>query len=218
VSAAPSPRARVKRLPDRGRYDRATIDAILDAGFLCHVAHVVDGHPAVIPTSYWRDGDHVYFHGSTASRMLRTLAQEGAPCSLAVTHVDGLVLARSAFHHSVNYRSVVLFGTARPVLDEAARRAALRAFVERVYPGRWDTLRPMTDQELRATAVLSLEIDEASAKVRSGPPKDDEADYALPIWAGVIPLATVAGPPEPDPRLGPGLAPPPHVRDWRPGA
>ncbi len=208
----PTPLTRVKRLPERGRYDRETVHAILDAGFICHLGYVVDGRPVVTPTSYWREGDHVYVHGSAASRMLRTLGGAGLPCCLTVTHTDGLVLARSAFHHSINYRSVMLFGTAERVDDEAAKRAALEAFVERLYPGRWATLRPMTDQELKGTTVLRLALEEVSAKVRTGPPQDDDEDYALPIWAGVVPLVTRPGPIEPDPRLLPGVPLPDHVR------
>jgi uncharacterized protein len=208
----PTPLTRVKRLPERGRYDRETVHAILDAGFICHVGYVVDGRPVVTPTSYWREGDHVYFHGSAASRMLRTLGGAGLPCCLTVTHTDGLVLARSAFHHSINYRSVMLFGTAGLVDEEAGKRAALEAFVERLYPGRWATLRPMTDQELKGTTVLRLALEEVSAKVRTGPPKDEDEDYALPIWAGVVPLVTRPGPIEPDPRLLPGVPLPDHVR------
>lgn len=213
---APTPRSRLKRLPDRGRYDRETAHAILDAGFVCHVGYVVDGHPIVTPTSYWRDADHVYFHGSSASRMLRTVGREGVRCCLTVTHADGLVLARSAFHHSVNYRSVMIFGTARAATG-ADKQAALRAFVERLFPGRWDTLRPITLQELRATTVLRMRLDEVSAKVRTGPPKDEEADYELPIWAGVVPLTVRVGTAEPDPRLPPGLDTPAHVREFRIG-
>jgi nitroimidazol reductase NimA-like FMN-containing flavoprotein (pyridoxamine 5'-phosphate oxidase superfamily) len=212
---AQSELTRVKRLPERGRYDRETVHAILDAGFVCHVGYAVDGHPVVTPTSYWREDDHVYFHGSSASRMLRTLSDDGVPCCLTVTHTDGLVLARSAFHHSVNYRSVMLFGTARPVTDEAAKARALEAFVERLYPGRWATLRPMTAQERKATSVLRLEIDEASAKIRAGAPKDDEEDYALPIWAGVVPLTMTVGQPVPDDRLAGGVETPEHVRRFR---
>ncbi len=214
-AAAPSPFTRVRRLPERGRYDRDTLYAILDAGFVCHVGHLVDGRPVVIPTAYWREGDHLYFHGSSASRMLRTVSGDGIPCCVTVTHVDGLVLARSAFHHSVNYRSVMIFGTAEPVTEEGRKRAALRAFVERLVPGRWDTLRPMTDQEVKATTVLRIGLGEASAKVRTGPPKDDEEDYELPIWAGVLPLATMVGEPEPDARLAPGIEIPGHVSGFR---
>lgn len=216
-AASPTPFTRVRRLPERGHYDRDTLYAILDAGFVCHVGHVVDGRPVVIPTAYWREGDHLYFHGSSASRMLRTLSGDGIPCCVTVTHVDGLVLARSAFHHSVNYRSAMIFGTAEPVTEEGRKHAALRAFVERLVPGRWDTLRPMTDQEMKATTVLRIGLEEASAKVRTGPPRDDEEDYDLPIWAGVLPLATMVGEPEPDPRLAPGIEIPGHVSGFRLG-
>lgn len=209
-----TPFTRVKRLPERGRYDRETVHAILDAGFVCHVGHVVDGQPVVTPTSYWRDGDQVYFHGSSASRMLRTLGQEGVRCCLTVTHVDGVVLARSGFHHSANYRSVMVFGTAHLVEDEVEKRAALEAFVEYLFPGRWEVLRPVTDQELRATTVMRMPLDEASAKVRTGPPKDDEEDYALPIWAGVLPLETRPGRVEPDPRLAQEVEMPRHVAEF----
>lgn len=213
--SSPTSLTRVRRLPDRGRYDRGTIDAILDAGFVCHVGFAIDGQPFVTPTSYWREGDYVYFHGSAASRMLRAVGTRGVRCCLTVTHADGLVLARAAFHHSINYRSVMLFGHAEPVKDDAAKRHALKSFVEHLFPGRWATLRPMTDAEVKGTSVLRLPIDEASAKVRTGGPKDDEADYALPIWAGVIPLAMVAEAPEPDPRLPPGVETPAHAREFR---
>lgn len=209
TSSAPSGFTRVKRLPERGHYDRETIDPILDAGFVCHLGHVVEGQPVVTPTMYWRHGDQVYFHGSAASRMLKTLGSAAIRCCLTVTHADGLVLARSGFHHSMNYRSVMLFGSATMVEDPEEKRAALEAFVERLFPGRWPGLRPVTAQELKATTVMRLAIDEASAKVRTGPPKDDEEDYGLPIWAGVIPLTVTAGAPEPDPRLhDPSLSPP----------
>ena len=203
-------RTRLRRAAKRGRYDRAAIDAILDATPLCHVGYMLDGRPAVTPTLQWREGDHVYWHGSSASRALR--ASAGLDVCLTVTMMDGLVLARSAFHHSANYRSVMLFGRAVTVADPAAKTARLRAFVEGLYPGRWDTLRPMTDQELKATTVLALPIAEASAKIRTGPPIDDEEDYALPIWSGVVPLDTVAGTPVPDPRNLPGVPLPDHVR------
>jgi nitroimidazol reductase NimA-like FMN-containing flavoprotein (pyridoxamine 5'-phosphate oxidase superfamily) len=201
----------VKRLAARGRYDRDTVYAILDAGLVAHVGHVVDGRPVVIPTAYWREGDHVYWHGSSKSRMLRAL-EEGAPVCLEVTLVDGLVVARSAFHKSINYRSVVLFGRPYKVTDADEKLAKLRAFVERLYPGRWEQLRPATRQELKATTVLGMAIEEGSAKVRSGPPVDDEADYALPVWAGVIPLRTSLGKPHDDGRLAPGAPKPPKVR------
>lgn len=202
---APTPRTRVRRLPKRGCYDRATVHAILDAGWLCHVGYTIDGQPYVTPTAYWREGERLYWHGSAASRMLRALGGTGLPACLAVTHVDGLVLARSGFHHSINYRSVMALGTAHRLDHPDAKLKALEAFVERLYPGRWRELRPPTTQELKATTVLWMALDEVSAKVRTGPPVDDEADYALPCWAGVVPLATAYGPPVPDPRLPAGV-------------
>jgi nitroimidazol reductase NimA-like FMN-containing flavoprotein (pyridoxamine 5'-phosphate oxidase superfamily) len=205
-SAPPSERTRVRRLHERGRYDRATIDAILDAQPLAHVGTVVDGLPVVTPTLQWREGDHVYWHGSAASRMLR--AAEGREVCLTATLLDGLVLARSAFHHSVNYRSVMLFGRAEKVSDPEEKAARLRYFLDGLYPGRWEQLRPMTAQELKATTVLSMPIDEASAKVRTGPPVDDEDDYALPIWAGVVPVRLALLEAEADPRNRPDVAQP----------
>ena len=192
----PTPRSRVRRIPERGRYDRETIDAVLDAGFLCHVGYICDGQPYVTPTLYWRQGDHVYWHGSHASRMLRTLEQ-GADVCLTVALADGFVLARSAFHHSINYRSVMLFGTAEAVTGEHVKAAALEGFMERLFPGRWRQLRPITRQELNATTVLRLPITEGSAKIRTGPPKDDEEDYAWPVWAGILPVQTALGLPLP---------------------
>lgn len=208
---SPSERVRVRRVPKRAAYDRATIDAILDAGLVAHLGFVVDGQPYVIPTLHARVGDDVLVHGSPASRAMRALA-EGAPVCLTVTLTDGLVLARSVFHHSVNYRSVVLIGRATPVREVAARRAALEAFTERIAPGRWAEVRPPSAKELRATAVLRIPIDEASAKLRSGPPGDDPEDVRLPAWAGVIPLALRAGPVEPAPDLAPGTELSPSVR------
>lgn len=195
--AAPSERTRVRRIPRRAAYDRATIEAILDEGLVCHLAFTAGGQPYAIPTAYARIGDQVYVHGSTASRMLRTAA--GAPVCLTVTLLDGIVLARSAFHHSMNYRSVVVLGAAEEVEDEDERLAAMRALVERVAPGRWAEIRPPNPQELKATTILRLAIAESSAKVRTGPPIDDEEDLALPCWAGVIPLALTPGPPVADP-------------------
>src|SRR6267143_133200 len=195
----PTERTQVKRLPKRGKYERETVLAILDAGFVCHVGFSVDGQPYVIPTNYGRSGDTVYLHGSAASRMLRTLS-EGVPVSVTVTHVDGLVLARSAFHHSVNYRSVVILGTAQLVTDPAEKMEALRVFTEHVMKGRWDDVRQPTEQELKATTVLALPLEEVSAKVRTGGPIDDEEDYELPIWAGVLPLPVLAGAPIADSR------------------
>lgn len=193
-------RTTVKRLPKRGVYEREPIYQILDEAFICHVGFAVDGQPFVIPTGYARVDDRLYIHGSQISRMLRTLAA-GIDVCVTVTLLNGLVLARSAFHHSINYRSVVVFGRAAMVDEREAKLAALRAFSEHVVPGRWAEVRQPTDQELKATAVLSLPLAEASAKVRTGPPIDDEEDYALPVWAGVVPLRLVAGGPERDPRL-----------------
>jgi len=205
-----TPRSRVKRLPKRARYDFDTAAAILDAGFLCHVGYVIEGKPYVTPTSYWREGDHVYWHGSSASRMLRTL-EGGVDACLTVAHVDALVLARSAFHHSINYRSVMLFGKAHKV-EDAAKERALHGFVERMYPGRWQELRPVHAQELKATTVLRMRIDEGAAKTRTGPPIDDEEDYGWPAWAGVVPVRSVAGAPQDDGRLAPQASEPAYAR------
>jgi len=202
-------RTRLRRLHSRGAHDRATIDAILDAMPLCHVGYVRDGKPVVTPTLQWREGDRVYWHGSSASRALR--AADGTDVCLTVSILDGLVLARSAFHHSVNYRSVMIFGRATAVDDPAEKVARMRTFVEGLYPGRWDGLRPLTDQEVKATTVLSMPIDEASAKIRTGGPVDDDEDYALPIWAGVVPVTLILGAPEADPRNLSEVAEPPHV-------
>jgi len=189
-----SERSQVKRLPERGSSDRATIEAILDEGLICHVGFVQDGEPFVIPTIYARDGDVLFLHGSPASRMLRQLAR-GVPVCVTVTHLDGLILARSAFHHSMNYRSVVLFGTARLIKDPQEKLRALEAVVEHVVPGRSRDARPPNDFELKYTQVLALKIDEATAKVRTGGPKDDAEDMALPVWAGEIPLRLSTQPP-----------------------
>ncbi len=212
--SAPSERSRVRRAGERGRYDKETLYGILDAGLLCHVGYVIDGAPYVTPTTYWREGDHVYWHGSSASRMMRAQA-EGVPVCLTVSHLDGLVLARSGFHHSVNYRSVMLFGSARAVEGAADKEARLEAFMERLFPGRWADLRPATEQEMKGTTIVSMPIDEASAKIRTGPPKDDEPDHALPVWAGVLPVETVIGEPEPCPRLAEGIAMPDGLRKVR---
>jgi uncharacterized protein len=193
----PTERTQVKRLPKRGRYDEEIVWQILDSGFVCHVGFNVDGQPLVIPTNYGRSGRTLYLHGSSASRMLKTLSTS-VPVCVTVTHVDGLVLARSAFHHSVNYRSVVILGTARLVEDPAEKMEALRIFTEHVLKGRWDDVRQPTEQEIKATTVLALPLEELSAKVRTGGPVDDEADYTLPVWAGVLPLETVAKTAEPD--------------------
>ncbi len=211
----PTDRTRLRRAHARGRHDRETIDAILDAQPVCHIAYLRDGTPAVLPTLQWREGDHVYWHGSSASRALR--AQDGAEVCLAVTLLDGYVLARSAFHHSVNYRSVMIYGRARRIEDPGRKLRHLETFFDRLLPGRWPTLRPMTEQELKATAVLRLPIEEASAKIRTGPPVDEEADYALPIWAGVLPVREVIGTPVPDPRNPEGVEPPEASRVSRTG-
>src|SRR5277367_3457511 len=194
---SPTARTKVQRLPDRGKYDRETVHAILDQGFVCHVGFVVEGQPFVIPTNYARVDETLYLHGSSASRMLKTLSG-GVPVCVTVTHVDGLVLARSAFHHSVNYRSVVVLGVARLVSDPAEKMEALRIFTEHVMKGRWDDVRQPTEQELKATTVLALPLEEVSAKVRTGGPNDDEPDYDLPIWAGVLPFETQFKPLIPD--------------------
>ncbi len=209
----PTERTQVKRLPKRGKYDHETVYSILDSGFVCHVGFNADGQPYVIPTNYGRSGDTLYLHGSAASRMLRTLSG-GIPVCVTVTHVDGLVLARSAFHHSVNYRSVVILGTARLVEDPAEKMEALRIFTEHVMKGRWDDVRVPNEQELKATTVLALPLEEVSAKVRTGGPIDDEADYALPVWAGVLPLETLAKAPLPDARLKSDTPLPAYLKNY----
>ena len=193
-------RTKLKRLPKRGHFDRETVYAILDEGFICHVGFAVDGQPFVIPTGYARVGDKLYIHGSQASRMLRSLSG-GLDACVTVTLVDGLVLARSAFHHSINYRSVLVFGRATFVDDPKEKYEALVALSEHIVPGRWADVREPNEQEMIQTSVLCLPMAEASAKVRTGPPLDDEEDYALPMWAGVIPLKLIAEQPINDPRL-----------------
>ncbi|GAB1539933.1 pyridoxamine 5'-phosphate oxidase family protein [Scytonema sp. NUACC21] len=193
-------RSQIKRVPQRGHYESEVIYQILDEGLVCHVGFIADNQPYVIPTAYGRVGDQLYIHGSPASRMLRSLIR-GIEVCVTVTLLDGLVLARSAFHHSMNYRSVVIFGTATLVQDRNQKLDALKAFTEHIVPGRWAEVRQPNRQELDGTLVLSLPITEASAKVRTGPPKDDEVDYTLPVWAGVLPLQTVVGNAIPDPHL-----------------
>jgi len=207
-------RTTLKRLPARGHYDRELVHGILDEGFICHVGFVVDDAPIVIPTGYGRVGDKLYIHGSQASRMLRTL-KTGVPACVTVTLVDGLVLARSAFHHSINYRSVVIFGNATLVDDAQEKSEALLAFSEHVIRGRWNEVREPTEQELKATTVLRLELEEVSAKIRSGPPIDDEEDYDLPVWAGVLPLQMISGEPISDPRLPSEIKTPEYVLKYR---
>lgn len=216
LTTSPTALTRLRRRPERGRYDRASAFAILDAGVLCHVGYALEDQPVVTPTLYWREGDRVYWHGSAASRMLRRL-RSGVRACLTVTLMDGLVLARSGFNHSVNYRSVMVFGTAKPLATAQQKLASLEAFMERVFPGRWPEVRPPTAQELRATTVVSMAIEQVSTKVRSGPPKDDEPDYALPVWAGVMPLGIAAGSPVADPRLRPGTALPRYLAAFKIG-
>jgi nitroimidazol reductase NimA-like FMN-containing flavoprotein (pyridoxamine 5'-phosphate oxidase superfamily) len=210
----PTERTKVRRLPDRGKYDAESVYGILDEAFICHVGFVVEGQPYVIPTGFARIDDTLYIHGSAASRMLRTLA-DGVQVCVTVTLVDGIVMARSGFHSSMNYRSVVILGRAMPVEGRDEKLTALAAFSEQVMPGRWKDLRETTDAELKGTLVLSLPLKEVSAKVRSGPPKDDEADYALPLWAGVVPLKLAAGTPIDDPRLPKGTEPPDYARNYK---
>lgn len=210
-------RTQLRRLPKRGSHESKVIHEILDAGFLAHVAFQVEGQPFVIPTLYGREGDKLYLHGSAASRMLRQL-ETGVPACVNVTLVDGLVLARSAFHHSMNYRSVVAFGTAREIKDRDHKTQALQAISEHVIKGRWNEVRQPTDKELKATTVLEFSMEEASAKIRQGPALDEEEDYALPIWAGVLPVRLEAKAPVGDPRLLPGLTPPEHVFQTRWGS
>jgi nitroimidazol reductase NimA-like FMN-containing flavoprotein (pyridoxamine 5'-phosphate oxidase superfamily) len=203
-------RTTLKRLPMRGVYDRPAVFAILDEGFICHVGFIADGKPVVIPTGYARVAERLLIHGSAASRMLRTL-KTGIDVCVTVTLLDGLVLARSAFNHSMNYRSVVVFGKATAIEAADEKLAALRALSEHMIPGRWDEVRQPTDKELKATTVLSLPLDEVSAKVRTGPPHDDTEDYELEVWAGVLPLKLVAGEPVNDPVSREGIAPPAYL-------
>jgi uncharacterized protein len=208
---APTERTRLRRLPENAAYDRATIDAILDEALLCHFGFVHEGQPFVLPTLQARVGDEVFVHGSAASRMLRTVGA-GVPACLTVTLFDGLVLARSVFEHSVNYRSVMLLGTARPVEGDGRLLAALHAFSERLVPGRWDEVRKPSPQELKATTLLAMPIDEVSAKIRTGPPDDGESpDAALDVWAGVVPAELRFLEPVPDPTLRPGIPVPDSV-------
>jgi uncharacterized protein len=203
-------RSKLRRLPKRGSHDTEAINAILDAGFLAHVGFCVYGQPYVIPTLYGRDGEKLYLHGSAASRMLETL-EAGIPGCITVTLVDGLVLARSAFHHSMNYRSVVAFGIAHRIDDPAEKTRGLRVISEHLLKGRWDDVRNPSEKELKATSVLEFLIEEASAKVRTGPPVDDEEDYSLPVWAGVLPLSIEAKPAIRDSRLPDGIKTPDYI-------
>jgi len=213
----PTHRSKVKRLHERGRYDEASVFAILDAGIVAHIGYVIDGQPYVTPTAYWRRGRTLYWHGSSASRMLRT-QKVGIPACVTVSLLDGLVVARSGFHHSVNYRAVMAFGRARFVEDAKEKEAELDYFIERIYPGRVATLRPVNQQELKGTTLIAMEIEEASDKLRVGEPKDDAEDYALDIWAGVIPIRQVIGAIETDPKLKAGVALPEHLKRFTDGA
>ena len=214
-SKAPSPRMRVKRSHERADYDSKAIHAILDAMPMCHVGYVVDGEPYVTPTLQWREGDRVYWHGSSASRALRKSVS--AEVCLTVSILDGMVMARSGFHHSVNYRAVMVKGIAEKVTDPKAKARHLETMVEQLFPGRWELLREMNAKEAKSTTVLSMPLTEASAKIRPGMPIDDEEDYALPIWAGVIPVRMEVLPPENDPRNLPGVTVPDHVRNYKIG-
>jgi uncharacterized protein len=213
MTDAPSEMTRLKRMHKRAHYDEVTVHAILDAQPLCTVGYVFDGQPVVTPTLQWREGNHLYWHGSSASRMLEL--SESTQVCVNVTIFDGMVMARSAFNHSCNYRSVMAFGTAHKVQLAADKEARLKAMVEHYFPGRWDILRPMKSKELKATTVLGMELKQVSAKVRSGPPGDDEEDYALPIWAGVVPLTTYVGQAVPCPRVILGIEVPQHVKGFK---
>ena len=209
----PTSNTTLKRLPERGSFDRATVYSILDEGFVCHAGFAVEGQPFVIPTSYVRVDDNLFIHGSAASRMLRSLST-GIPVCVTVTLIDGLVLARSAFHHSINYRSVLILGVARTLTNSDQKLAALHAFTEHVIPGRWAHVRQPNDQELKATTVLSVPLDEVSAKIRTGGPRDDEEDYAIPVWAGELPLRLSPGAPLADARAQAEHAVPDYVLSY----
>jgi nitroimidazol reductase NimA-like FMN-containing flavoprotein (pyridoxamine 5'-phosphate oxidase superfamily) len=211
---APTERTRVRRHPERASYDRETVHRILDEALVCHIGYVVHARPRVIPTIHARIGDTLYIHGSTASCTLRAI-EHGQEVCLVATLLDGLVLARSAFSHSMNYRSVVVYGRTREVVDPEEKRAAQAALVDHVCAGRSEQARMPNADEMAQTSILAIALEEASAKVRTGPPKDDESDLALPIWAGVLPLRTVPGEPEPDPALAPGTPVPDNVADYR---
>ena len=212
-SSAPTARTRVVREPQRAVYDRDAVYQILDEGFICHVGFAIEGQPYVIPTSYARKTDLLYVHGSAASRMLRH-AGSGVPVCVTVTLLDGLVLARSIFNHSMNYRSVVVLGTAISIEDRAEKLAALQALSEHILPGRWKDSRQPNEQELKATSVLQVPIEEFSSKVRQGPVIDDEEDYNFPTWAGIIPLSMISHPPVDDSRLLEGIAQPGYAKEY----
>ena len=207
-------RTKLVRNPNRADYDRTVVNEIIDATPLCHASYIIDGRPYVTPTLQWREGNMIYWHGSSASRFLRQIV--GKEVCLAITHFDGFVLARSAFHHSINYRSVMLFGEAAKI-EDAEKKDLLQSFVQHLIPGRWETLRPMTAKEAQATTVFTMPIDEGSAKIRTGPPVDDDDDYSLPIWAGVLPVSQVLHDPVPDPKNLEGLEVPTHIRNYKLG-
>ena len=207
---------RVKRKHERGHYDHATVHALLDAAALCHVAYVIDGQPICMPTLFWREGSRLYWHGSSASRMLRNLSK-GEPACLTVTHFDSIVLARSGMNHSADYRSVMAFGKVRLVEDPAEKKHALTMMVDRLVPGRTAQLRPSTTQEIKATSVVMMDIEQASAKIRAKGVVDDEEDYAFPVWAERLPVHTILGEPEPCPRLMDGIERPANLAGYRPG-
>lgn len=209
-------RNKVVRRPMRGFYDKETVHRILDGALLAHIAYVMDGQPFCTPTGFWREGEHLYWHGSSASRMIR-FQSPGVPVCVTVTHMDAIVLARSGFHHSVNYRSVMAYGTARLIEDAAGKRRAMDGFVDRFFPGRSAELRPPTTQEIKATSFVVMEIEQASAKIRDVHVSDDEEDYALPIWSALLPVKQVLGEPEICPRQPPGLAVPDGLKGYTDG-
>ena len=211
-----SNRNRVRRVPDRGRFDKATVYDILDSAMVAHIAYTIDGQPFCTPTGFWREDDKLYWHGSTASRMIRTEGP-GVPVCVTVTHLDAIVLARSGFHHSVNYRSVMAFGTASLVTDPAEKTRALDGFVDRFFPGRSQEIRQPTGQEFKATSFIVMPIDEASGKVRSTHVIDDEEDYALPVWTARIPIRQVLGAAEPCPRMDPAIPVPEGLKGYATG-
>jgi nitroimidazol reductase NimA-like FMN-containing flavoprotein (pyridoxamine 5'-phosphate oxidase superfamily) len=208
-----SKRNRVVRRPARGKYDKATVYDILDSALVCHIAYVIDGQPYCTPTSFWREGDHLYWHGSSASRMLRSQAA-GLPVCLTVTHTDAIVLARCGFNHSINYRSVMAYGTARVIEDAAEKAAAMDSFIDRFFPGRSKLIRPPTEKEVKATTFVGMAIEQASGKIRTEPVHDDEEDYAVPAWTALLPIRTVLGEPEECPRQMEGVTKPAEMSDW----
>ncbi len=213
----PTARSRVRRHPERAHYDRETVFAILDSALMCHIGYVIDGLPYVTPTLFWREGERLYWHGSSASRMLRTQSA-GIPVCITVSHIDGLILARCAFRHSLNYRAVMAFGTAAIVTDEREKEAGLNAFIERLYPGRTGRMRAILPQESKATSLMSMVIEEASAKIRSGGPLDLESDYDAECWAGTVPVAQRLGAPIPDQRVPPRGGPEEEIGHFAEGA